>query len=148
MLVVPQIDLLMRVARSMVARPAGDLVQETLARAFRSIDTFDRGHPRAWLLTIMRNIHMNMGGRRRPTLLPLGHQGGDGSLVLLGSTRFTNGARAIDAPALARRQNPVGHRGSAHVVSTFTVHGGTLTELPSSPVALPAGGAPSGLVVL
>jgi len=38
--------------------------------------------------------------------------------------------------------------GSAHVVSTFAVDGGNLTELSSSPVALPAGGAPTGLVVL
>ena len=31
---------------------------------------------------------------------------------------------------------------------TFAVNGGTLTELPSSPVALPAGTSPTGIVVL
>ena len=38
--------------------------------------------------------------------------------------------------------------GKGLVVSTFAVHGGTLTELPSSPVTLPAGTAPMGIVVL
>jgi 6-phosphogluconolactonase len=72
----------------------------------------------------------------------------DGSLTLLGSTPFNNGAGAVDA-----RLSPDGSTlsvtgGSAHVVSTFAVDGGNLTELSSSPVALPAGGAPTGLVVL
>jgi hypothetical protein len=38
--------------------------------------------------------------------------------------------------------------GRGLVVSTFAVNGGTVTELPSSPVALPAGTAPTGIVVL
>jgi 6-phosphogluconolactonase len=72
----------------------------------------------------------------------------DGSLVLLANTPFRNGQGAVDA-----RLSPDGSTlsvtgGSGHVVSTFTVDGGNLTELASSPVALPAGGAPSGLVVL
>ena len=72
----------------------------------------------------------------------------DGSLVLLGNTPFRVGQGAVDA-----RLSPDGSTlsvtgGSGHVVSTFTVDGGTLTELASSPVALPAGGAPTGLVVL
>lgn len=72
----------------------------------------------------------------------------DGSLVLHGSTPFTNGAGAVDA-----RLSPDGSTlsvtgGRGLVVSTFAVHGGTLAELPSSPVALPAGTAPTGLVVL
>lgn len=72
----------------------------------------------------------------------------DGSLSLLGSTPFTNGAGAVDA-----RLSPDGRTlsvtgGRGHVVSTFAVDGGALTELASSPVALPAGGAPTGLVVL
>ena len=33
-----------------------------------------------------------------------------------------------------------------HILSTFAVHGGTLSELPSSPAPLPAGGAPAGIV--
>jgi hypothetical protein len=38
--------------------------------------------------------------------------------------------------------------GRGLVVSTFAVSGGDLTELPSSPVALPAGTSPMGIVVL
>jgi len=69
--VVPEVEVLLRVARSIVARPADaeDLVQDTLMRAFRSIDTFDGQHPRAWLLTIMRNAEANRHRRRRPDLL-------------------------------------------------------------------------------
>ena len=71
-----------------------------------------------------------------------------GSLVLHGTTAFVNGAGAVDA-----RLSPDGRTlsvtgGSGHVVSTFAVRGGDLTELASSPTALPAGGAPMGLVVL
>ena len=32
-------------------------------------------------------------------------------------------------------------------VSAFAVDGGTLTELPSSPIAIPGGAAPFGIVV-
>lgn len=69
--VVPEIELLLRVARTLVPRPADaeDLVQDTLVRAFRAIDSFDGRHPRAWLLTIMRNAQINRTRRRRPELL-------------------------------------------------------------------------------
>lgn len=72
----------------------------------------------------------------------------DGSLTLLGSTAFNDGVGAIDA-----RLSPDGSTlsvvgGRSHLVSTFAVNGGDLTELPSSPVALPAAGAPSGIVVI
>lgn len=72
----------------------------------------------------------------------------DGSLTLLATTAFNNGAGAVDA-----RLSPDGTTlsvtgGSSHVVSTFAVEGGNLTELPGSPVALPADGSPMGLVVL
>lgn len=72
----------------------------------------------------------------------------DGSLVLLANTPFRVGQGAVDA-----RLSPDGSTlsvtgGSGHVVSTFAVDGGTLTELPDSPVALPAGSSPMGLVVL
>jgi len=69
--VVPEIDLLLRVAYTLVSRPADaeDLVQDTLLRAFAAIDTFDGRHPRAWLLTIMRNTQINRTRRRRPQLL-------------------------------------------------------------------------------
>ena len=69
--VLPEIDVLYRVARSITRNPtdAEDLVQDTLLRAFRAIDRFDGRHPRAWLLTIMRNAQVNRVRRRRPGLL-------------------------------------------------------------------------------
>lgn len=71
----------------------------------------------------------------------------DGSLVLLGSIPFRDGTGANDA-----RISPDGRTlevtgGSGHVLSSFAVRGGNLTEIASSPVALPADSAPSGLVV-
>lgn len=70
-LVVPELEVLYRVARTLTHRSADaeDLVQDTLLRAFRSIDRFDGTHPRAWLLTIMRNAEVNRNRRRRPSLL-------------------------------------------------------------------------------
>lgn len=69
--VLPEVDVLLRVATSMTRRTvdAEDLVQETLLRAYRAIDRFDGAHPRAWLLTIMRNTEVNRHRRRRPSLL-------------------------------------------------------------------------------
>ena len=69
--VLPETEVLLRVALSLTRRPADaeDLVQDTLIRAYRSIDRFDGAHPRAWLLTIMRNAHINNHRRRRPELL-------------------------------------------------------------------------------
>jgi len=69
--VVPEIDVLVRVAYTLVRRRADaeDLVQDTLVRAFQGIDSFDGRHPRAWLLTIMRNAEINRTRRRRPDLL-------------------------------------------------------------------------------
>lgn len=69
--VVPELDVLFRVARSISTNvdDAEDLVQDTLLRAFRALDRFDGRYPRAWLLTIMRNAHQNRNRRRRPTLL-------------------------------------------------------------------------------
>jgi len=62
---------MLRVARSITRNnhDAEDLVQETLLRAYRSIDRFDGRHPRAWLLTILRNAEINRHRRRRPELL-------------------------------------------------------------------------------
>jgi hypothetical protein len=74
--------------------------------------------------------------------------GRDGSLTLIGTTAFTNGAGAVDA-----RLSPDGRflfvtGGRGLVVSGFAVRGGEVTELASSPTALPAGTAPTGIVVL
>jgi 6-phosphogluconolactonase len=78
--------------------------------------------------------------------------GHDGSLALLGSVTFKNGAGAVDA-----RLSPDGRYlyvtgGRGQVLSGFSVKDGTLTELASSPtplpvIALPAVSAPTGLVV-
>ncbi len=69
--VVPEIAILARVARSLTGNGADaeDLVQETLLSAFRAIERFDGAHPRAWLLTIMRNAESKRHRRRRPRLL-------------------------------------------------------------------------------
>ncbi|MDP8970380.1 MAG: sigma-70 family RNA polymerase sigma factor [Actinomycetota bacterium] len=69
--VVPEIDVLLRVATSLTRSPteAEDLVQDTLLRAYRAILRFDGQYPRAWLLTIMRNAQRNRVRRRRPQLL-------------------------------------------------------------------------------
>ncbi len=67
----PEIDVLLRVARTLTGAwaDAEDLVQDTLIRAYRGLDSFDGAHPRAWLLTILRNTNMNSHRRQRPDLL-------------------------------------------------------------------------------
>lgn len=69
--VLPELDVLYRVGRSLTRNHADteDLVQETIIRAYRAIDRFDGRHPRAWLLTILRNAQINRTRRRRPELL-------------------------------------------------------------------------------
>ena len=69
--VMPEIDVLYRVARSITRNPtdAEDLVQDTMLRAYRAVGRFDGRHPRAWLLTIMRNAQVNRVRRKRPELL-------------------------------------------------------------------------------
>ncbi|NQY56332.1 MAG: sigma-70 family RNA polymerase sigma factor [Ilumatobacteraceae bacterium] len=69
--VVPELEVMLRVARSLTrnAADAEDLVQDTLVKAYWAIDRFDGQYPRAWLLTIMRNTHINSARRRRPELL-------------------------------------------------------------------------------
>ena len=70
----------------------------------------------------------------------------DGTLALLGSTSFT-GKGAFDA-----RLSPDGKtlwlvEDGSNSLAAFTVDGGKLTELPTSPTALPSGAAPFGIVV-
>ncbi len=69
--VLPELDVLLRVARRLTRDPvdAEDLVQDTLVRAYRGFDRFDGRYPRAWLLTILRNTHINLLRKRRPDLL-------------------------------------------------------------------------------
>lgn len=82
--VLPEVATLLRVALCLSTQQADaeDLVQETLLCAWRSIDTFDGRHPRAWLLTILRNANLKAHRRRRPSLLddpesPIGNLGRD-----------------------------------------------------------------------
>jgi 6-phosphogluconolactonase (cycloisomerase 2 family) len=72
-----------------------------------------------------------------------------GALTLLGSTPVgaTGGVGAVDP-----RLSPDGHflfvdESRIGAVGAFAVHGGDLTELPSSPTSLPAGATPAGIVV-
>ena len=69
--VLPEVEVLLRVAlsRTRNAADAEDLVQDTLLRAYRAIGDFDGSHPRAWLLTILRNAQVSRVRRRRPSLL-------------------------------------------------------------------------------
>ena len=69
--VLSEIEVMLRVAHSLTRNhaEAEDLVQDTLLRAYRGIAGFDGRHPRAWLLTILRNTHINRNRRRRPDLL-------------------------------------------------------------------------------
>ena len=64
----PEVEVLLRVALSLTGNRADaeDLVQETVIRAWRAIGGFDGRHPRAWLLTILRNTHRNLHRRQRP----------------------------------------------------------------------------------
>ena len=73
----------------------------------------------------------------------------DGTLTLLGSTPVgqTGGVGAVDA-----RLSPDGRflfvdESRIGKVGVFAVNGGNRTELATSPVALPAGATPAGIVV-
>lgn len=52
---------------------AEDLVQETYARALHHFDRFDGSHPRAWMATIMRNLHRDLVARHGGNVEPLDH---------------------------------------------------------------------------
>lgn len=71
--VLPDVPVLLRVALSLTSQPADahDLVQDTLLRAWRSIDTFDGRYSRSWLLTIMRNAEHDRHRRQRPDPIDL-----------------------------------------------------------------------------
>jgi RNA polymerase sigma-70 factor (ECF subfamily) len=69
--VVPELEVLYAVAMRLTRDPhdAEDVVQDTLLRAYRSMDRFDGRYPRAWLLTILRNANVNRARKRTPDLL-------------------------------------------------------------------------------
>ncbi|HEY1642972.1 MAG TPA: beta-propeller fold lactonase family protein [Streptosporangiaceae bacterium] len=68
-----------------------------------------------------------------------------GALTLIGSTPISGGGGDIDARLSPDGRTLLVDGSSAHILSAFAVAGGHLTELPGSPVPLPASGAPSGL---
>jgi 6-phosphogluconolactonase len=73
----------------------------------------------------------------------------DGTLTLLGSTAVSNGA---GAKPVETRLDPTGRflyivESGHDAIGAFAVNGGTLTELASSPFALPAGATPFGMAV-
>jgi 6-phosphogluconolactonase len=73
----------------------------------------------------------------------------DGALTLLGSTPLS---AVTEAGPVDLRLSPDGKAlyvvdGGSLAVTSFAVHGGHLTELASSPTALPAGTSPVGIVV-
>jgi hypothetical protein len=74
---------------------------------------------------------------------------GDGTLTLLGSTpvSVTGGVGAVDARLSPDGQTLFVNESRIGAVGAFAVNGGNLTELPGSPIALPAGATPAGLVV-
>lgn len=65
--VLPELDLLYRMALTMTRDPhdAEDLVQDVLVRVYPALDTFDGRYPRAWLLKILRNTHINRRRKKR-----------------------------------------------------------------------------------
>jgi RNA polymerase sigma-70 factor (ECF subfamily) len=69
--VLPELPTMYRVALAITGdrAEAEDVVQDSLLRAYRALDRFDGTRPRAWLLTIVRNTHINRNRRRRPMLL-------------------------------------------------------------------------------
>jgi 6-phosphogluconolactonase len=74
----------------------------------------------------------------------------NGSLKYLTSTTFSSGAgiRPFDARLDQSGQNLYVVDAALKAVSAFAVTGGSLTELTSSPAALPAGATPFGIVVV
>jgi 6-phosphogluconolactonase (cycloisomerase 2 family) len=72
----------------------------------------------------------------------------NGSLTLLGSTPVgnTGGVGAVDARLSNDGRTLYVDESRIGAVGVFAVNGGNLTELPSSPVSLPAGATPAGIV--
>ena len=70
----------------------------------------------------------------------------NGSLTLIGSTPIKGGGADIDARLSPDGKTLLVDGSGNHILSVFAVNGGQLTEVPSSPTPLPAGGSPSGIV--
>ena len=72
----------------------------------------------------------------------------DGTLSLVGSTALSGtGLRAFDAALDPTDSFLYIVDSGVAKITVFAISGGTLSELASSPVAIPGGGAPFGIVV-
>jgi 6-phosphogluconolactonase (cycloisomerase 2 family) len=73
----------------------------------------------------------------------------NGTLTLLGSTpvNATGGVGAVDARLSPDGRTLYVDESRIGAVGAFAVKGGNLTELPGSPISLPAGATPAGIVV-
>jgi RNA polymerase sigma-70 factor (ECF subfamily) len=100
-LALEQMDMLYRVAGRLTRDPerAGDLVQETYLRAFRSRDAFElQEHGiRPWLLRIMRNLHLSRADRDRRQ--PVAVDGETLDTMNAGAPRPTDAAATGDLEA-------------------------------------------------
>lgn len=142
--VLPEVEVLLRAARAITRDPgeAEDLTQETLLRAFRAVDRFDGRHPRAWLLTIMRNTQLNLTRRKRPHLLrdpavaeePARDPRGDPEATVVGET-----FEAVVVDAFASL--PAHHR---RLVSLVDISGLSYKEA-ATVLGVPVGTVMSGL---
>jgi 6-phosphogluconolactonase (cycloisomerase 2 family) len=76
--------------------------------------------------------------------------GASGSLTLLGNTPVStaSGVGAVDARLSSDGKTLFVDESRIGSVAAFAVSGGNLTELPTSPTALPTGATPAGLVVI
>lgn len=75
-LLATQIPRLRRYARALTrnAQAADDLVQDCLERAWRKAHHWEPGTDlRAWLFTLMHNLHINTLRRKRPDTEPMAH---------------------------------------------------------------------------
>jgi 6-phosphogluconolactonase len=73
----------------------------------------------------------------------------DGTLTLLGTTPVSGtNPGPLDAQVSPDGRTLYVDESAAHAVGVFAVQGGDLTELPNSPVALPAGATAAGVSVL
>jgi 6-phosphogluconolactonase (cycloisomerase 2 family) len=72
----------------------------------------------------------------------------NGALTLLGNTLVSNtaGVGATDPSVSPDGRTLYVNESRVDTVGAFAINGGTLTELPSSPVSLPAGATPAGIV--
>jgi RNA polymerase sigma-70 factor (ECF subfamily) len=68
LLVLPHLDAAYNLARWLTRNDhdAEDVVQEAYLRAFRFFDAMSSGHPRAWLLAIVRNTGYTWLAKNRP----------------------------------------------------------------------------------